>query len=81
MWTIKSTENTFKTFNIDKLYNYIINSKQSSFEFLYNYQPISKAQFLKKFLIISGDYDMYLDLEKKLISDKAKKLWVKMIKK
>lgn len=72
MWHIKSNSETLKTFKIDTVFEFIINSENQCYEFIYEYLPLTKGEFLKKFLNISGDYNRYIQLEKKMISKENK---------
>ena len=72
MWCIKTDSEIYKTFKIDNVFDFITNSDSETFEFSYEYLPLTKGEFLKKFLNVSGDYDNYIELEKKLTSKEAK---------
>lgn len=80
MWEIKLGDKKLKTFNINLVYNFILKNKSDDQEFKYNYITLSKADFLKTFLVVSKNYDKYMDLEICLISKEAKSLWQKITK-
>ncbi len=66
MFGIKSESGYFKTFSVETIYNYIINTEDKELKYIYEFQERTQKEFLKTFLIISGNYDHYLNLEKKL---------------
>ena len=79
MWIIKTDSETCKTFKVDRVFEFIINSDTKVFEFSFNYLPITKYEFLKLFLNTSGEFNKYIQLETKLISEKSIELWQKSI--
>lgn len=81
MWRIQLDSNIIKTYSIDLVFNFIVKHQIcADYTFSHNYIELSKAEFLKKFLIVTDDYDKYLVLENCLISKESKILWQKIIK-
>ena len=80
IWTVKTPTDSIKTFSIEKVYNFIVNSESKPVKFYINYLEIDKGDFLKRFMQISGSWQKYNDLEKLLIEEKSKQLWPKIIK-
>lgn len=79
MWIVRLGDKNIKTFNINLLYDFVIENPSSDYSFSYNYAELSKAEFLKTFLTVSSDYDKYMDLEKSLISKESRTKWLTKI--
>lgn len=80
MWQIITETERCKTFKLETVFNFILKSESKTFDYYFNYLKLTKGEFLKLFLNTSGDYEMYLQLETKLISEKSRELWEKDIK-
>ena len=66
MFRIKTESGTYKTFCIKKIYEILINTQDIKIKYFFNFKLHTQSEFLKAYLIISKNYENYLNLEKKL---------------
>ena len=80
MFCVKTEDEVIKTFNVEILYDFLVKVKSKPLKFYINYLEVSKGDFLKSYLQISGSWSRYFELEKLFIDDNSKSLWRKIIK-